>query len=69
MPVPPPQRGEIRVRLVRTNDDAELTFQQADAARETAKDDSRARSQPISIARRCGFAPRFQRRTLGWRGS
>src|SRR5260370_7051399 len=39
MPVPPPQRGEIRVRLVRTNDDAELTFQQADAARETAKDD------------------------------
>ena len=48
MPLPPPQRGEIRVRLVRTNDDAELTFQQADAARETAKDDqSRQKSADL----------------------
>ena len=45
MPVSPAQRGEIRVRLVRTTDEAELTFQQAETARETAKDDqSRHRS-------------------------
>ena len=39
MPIPPSQRGEIKVRLVRTNDEAELAFQQAETARETAKDD------------------------------
>jgi tetratricopeptide (TPR) repeat protein len=39
MPIQPAQRGEIRVRLVRTSDEAELTFQQAETARETAKDD------------------------------
>src|SRR2546427_6926977 len=30
MPIPPSQRGEIRVRLLRTNDEAELAFQQAE---------------------------------------
>ena len=39
MPVPATQRGEIKMRLVRTTDEAELTFQQAETARETAKDD------------------------------
>ena len=39
MPVQAAQRGEIRVRLARTNDEAELTFQQAETAREQAKDD------------------------------
>ncbi len=39
MPVTADQRGEIKVRLVRTTDEAELTFQQAETARETAKDD------------------------------
>ena len=39
LPVQPSQRGEIKVRLLRTNDEAELTFQQAETARETAKDD------------------------------
>ena len=39
LPIPPAQRGEIRVRLTRTTDEAELTFQQSEIARETAKDD------------------------------
>jgi tetratricopeptide (TPR) repeat protein len=39
MPISPAQRGEIRVRLTRTSDEAELTFQQAETARETAKDE------------------------------
>ncbi|HMH45865.1 MAG TPA: tetratricopeptide repeat protein [Pyrinomonadaceae bacterium] len=34
------QRGEIMVRLVRTTDQAELLFQRAETARETAKDES-----------------------------
>jgi tetratricopeptide (TPR) repeat protein len=48
MPVQAAQRGEIRVRLARTNDEAELTFQQAETARETAKDDqSRQKSADL----------------------
>jgi tetratricopeptide (TPR) repeat protein len=48
MPVQAAQRGEIRVRLVRTTDEAELTFQQAETARETAKDDqSRQKSADL----------------------
>ena len=51
MPISPAQRGEIRVRLARTNDEAELTFQQAEAARETARDDE-ARQKAADLYRR-----------------
>ncbi len=48
MPISPVQRGEIRVRMARTTDEAELTFQQAETARETAKDDqSRQKSADL----------------------
>jgi len=40
MPLTAAQRGEIRVRLLRTTDEAELSFQQAETARETAKDEA-----------------------------
>ena len=40
MPIAATQRGEIKVRLLRTTDEAELTFQQAETARETAKDEA-----------------------------
>ena len=39
-PITAAQRGEVRVRLVRTTDQAELLFQQAEAARESARDDA-----------------------------
>jgi tetratricopeptide (TPR) repeat protein len=39
MPIAATQRGEITARLVRTTDQAELAFQKAENARETAKDD------------------------------
>src|SRR6266850_3200473 len=39
LPISPAQRGEVRVRLARTTDEAELTFQQAESARDTARDD------------------------------
>ena len=40
MPIGAAQRGEIKVHLLRTTDEAELTFQQAETARETAKDEA-----------------------------
>jgi len=51
MPLTAAQRGEIRVRLVRTIDQAELAFQQAETARETAKDDE-ARQKAAELYRR-----------------
>jgi tetratricopeptide (TPR) repeat protein len=44
-------RGEIKVRLLPTTDQAELTFQQAETARETAKDDE-ARQKSAELYRR-----------------
>ena len=44
-------RGEIKVRLARTADDAELLFQQAEAARETARDEA-ARQNAADLYRR-----------------
>jgi len=38
-PVGAAARGEIAVRLLRTNDQAEISFQQAETARETAKNE------------------------------
>lgn len=38
-PVTATARGEISVRLIRTSDQAELSFQQAETARETAKNE------------------------------
>lgn len=43
--------GEIKVRLVRTTDQAELLFQQAENARETARDES-ARRNAVDLYRR-----------------
>jgi len=51
MPVTAVQRGEIKVRLVRTTDEAELIFQQAETARETAKDDE-SRQKAVDLYRR-----------------
>jgi len=45
------ERGEIRVRLISTTDEAELAFQQAETAREAARDDE-ARQQAADLYRR-----------------
>jgi tetratricopeptide (TPR) repeat protein len=50
LPVSPAARGEIRVRLLRTTDEAELTFQQAETARETARD-ADARQKAVNLYR------------------
>ncbi len=51
LPIQPTMRGEIKVRLLRTNDDAELTFQQAETARDTAKDEE-GRQKAVDLYRR-----------------
>jgi tetratricopeptide (TPR) repeat protein len=51
MPLGAAERGEIRVQLIRTADEAELAFQQAETARETARDDE-ARQQAADLYRR-----------------
>lgn len=50
-PITAAQRGEVRVRLIRTTDQAELLFQQAEAARESARDDA-ARQVSADLYRR-----------------
>jgi tetratricopeptide (TPR) repeat protein len=50
MPLTAAQRGEVRVRLLRTMDEAELAFQQAETARETARDDG-ARQKAAELYR------------------
>lgn len=50
LPIPPAQRGEIKVRLLRTNDQAELTFQQAESAREQSRDEA-ARQKAADLYR------------------
>ena len=50
MPISAAARGEIKVRLLRTTDEAELLFQQAETARESARDES-AREKAADLYR------------------
>ena len=50
MPLAAAERGEVKLRLARTTDEAELAFQQAETARETARDDQ-ARQQAADLYR------------------
>ena len=50
VPITATARGETKVRLVRTTDEAELTFQQAETARETARDGD-ARQKAVDLYR------------------
>jgi tetratricopeptide (TPR) repeat protein len=50
MPLAAVQRGEVRLRLLRTTDEAELAFQQAETARESARDDE-ARQKAADLYR------------------
>jgi len=59
------QRGEIKARLVRTTDEAELTFQQAETARETARGEE-ARQKAADLYRQTlKLRPAFPAAHLG----
>ncbi|MBC7912389.1 MAG: tetratricopeptide repeat protein, partial [Pyrinomonadaceae bacterium] len=65
MALAPARRGEIAVRLVRTTDEAELLFQQAEEAREKARDDV-AREAAAGLYRRAlQLRPRFAAAHVG----
>ena len=51
LPLLPARRGAINVKLLRTTDEAELLFQQAEEARDKAKDDE-ARKEAAELYRR-----------------
>jgi tetratricopeptide (TPR) repeat protein len=51
MPITAVQRGEIVVHLIRTTDQAELLFQKAEDARETAKDEA-GRQSSVDLYRK-----------------
>jgi tetratricopeptide (TPR) repeat protein len=65
LPLLPGNRGNVPVKLVRTTDAAELAFQRAETARETAKDDE-ARRQSVEMYREAlKLRPAFPAAHLG----
>jgi tetratricopeptide (TPR) repeat protein len=61
----PAQRGQLEVRLTRTTDEAELTFQQAEDAREKAKDDEARRAAAALYRRAIELRPSFPAAHVG----
>lgn len=65
MPLLPAQRGLISVRLLRTTDEAELLFQQAEVAREKARDDASRESAAEAYRRALKLRPNFPAARVG----
>jgi tetratricopeptide (TPR) repeat protein len=61
----PGKRGVVVVRLLRTTDEAELSFQQAEAAREQAKDDQSRKSAAELYRRALKLRPAFPSAQIG----
>src|SRR6267378_8595053 len=65
MPISAAQRGQIAVHLVRTTDQAELLFQKAEDARETAKDNIRRQSSADLYRQATKLRPAFAAAHVG----
>lgn len=63
--VAPARRGAIDVKLLRTTDEAELTFQEAEEAREKARDDDARQAAAELYRRAIKLRPRFAAAHLG----
>lgn len=63
--LPAGKRGVVSVRLLRTTDEAELSFQQAEAAREQAKDDQSRASAAELYRRALKLRPAFPSAQIG----
>jgi tetratricopeptide (TPR) repeat protein len=61
----PTQRGNIVVKLTPTTDEAELLFQQAEAAREKARDEAARREAAELYRQALGKRPRFPAARVG----
>jgi tetratricopeptide (TPR) repeat protein len=64
-PLPAAHRGNIVVRLVRTTDEAELAFQEAETARESAKDDEGRQKAAEAYRRALKLRPAFPAARIG----
>ena len=65
VPVLPAQRGAVTVALTRTTDQAELLFQQAEEARERARDEAARRAAAELYRRALRARPRYAEARLG----
>ena len=65
MPISAAQRGEITIHLVRTNDQAELIFQKAENARETARDETNRQSSADLYRQAIKLRPSFAAAHVG----
>lgn len=65
MAIAPARRGAIEVKLVRTTDEAELLFQQAEEARETARDEEARKQAAETYRRALRLRTRFAAAHLG----
>ncbi|HYG80017.1 MAG TPA: tetratricopeptide repeat protein [Pyrinomonadaceae bacterium] len=65
LPLTGAQRGEIEVRLTETTDEAELTFQRAEEAREKARDEESKRAAAELYRRAIGLRPKFAAAHVG----
>ena len=65
LPLLPAQRGLVEVRLTRTTDEAELIFQQAEGAREKAKDEESRRAAAELYRRAIKLRPAFPAAHVG----
>jgi tetratricopeptide (TPR) repeat protein len=61
----PAQRGVIEIRLLRTTDEAELTFQRAETARETARDNESRQAAAELYRRAIELRPSFPAAHVG----
>lgn len=61
----PAQRGPVEVRLTRTTDEAELTFQQAEEAREKARDEESRRAAVELYRRALNLRPAYPEAHVG----
>jgi tetratricopeptide (TPR) repeat protein len=65
LPLLPTQRGQLEVQLTRTTDEAELTFQQAESAREKARDDESKRAAAELYRKAIKLRPAFPAAHVG----
>jgi tetratricopeptide (TPR) repeat protein len=65
LPLTAAQRGQVEVRLARTSDEAELVFQQAETAREKARDDESKRAAAELYRRAIELRPAFPAAHVG----
>jgi tetratricopeptide (TPR) repeat protein len=65
LPITAIQRGEIKVPLLRTNDQAELLFQRAENAHETARDDAARQAAADLYRQAIKIRPAFPAAHLG----